>query len=152
MIFAVRSQSDLVPPPFIRCFLGSVLESLLQETSHGHIFILFYVFSSIFIIWFNLQVNFYHRHHHYHHHHHHHHYCYYFHFYYYCNSCTSYYKLRCTCHIKEKTQCTIHRISCFQIALQFPDSLLTDSAAVSSLIEKFTGKKVFVLADTSYGR
>ncbi|RMX51186.1 hypothetical protein pdam_00004083 [Pocillopora damicornis] len=34
---------------------------------------------------------------------------------------------------------------------KFPDSLLTDSAAVSSLIEKFTGKKVFVLADTSYG-
>ena len=99
MIFAVRSQSDLVPPPLIRCFLGSVLESLLQETSHGHIFILFYVFSSIFIIWFNLQVNFYHCHHH---HHHHHHYCYYFHFYYYCNSCTSYYKLRCTCHITEQ--------------------------------------------------
>ena len=39
-----------------------------------------------------------------------------------------------------------------QIALQFPDSLLMDSAAVASLIEKNTGKKVFVLADTSYGR
>ena len=39
-----------------------------------------------------------------------------------------------------------------QIALQFPDSLLIDSAAVASLIEKNTGKKVFVLADTSYGR
>jgi len=40
----------------------------------------------------------------------------------------------------------------FQIALQFPDSLLVDSASVASLIEKNTGKKVFVLADTSYGR
>lgn len=39
-----------------------------------------------------------------------------------------------------------------KIALQFPDSLLMDSAAVASLIEKNTGKKVFVLADTSYGR
>ena len=39
-----------------------------------------------------------------------------------------------------------------QIALQFPDSLLVDSTAVASLIEKNTGKKVFVLADTSYGR
>ena len=39
-----------------------------------------------------------------------------------------------------------------QIALQFPDSLLIDSATVASLIEKNTGKKVFVLADTSYGR
>ncbi|PFX33545.1 2-(3-amino-3-carboxypropyl)histidine synthase subunit 2-like [Stylophora pistillata] len=38
-----------------------------------------------------------------------------------------------------------------KIALQFPDSLLTDSAAVASLIEKLTGKRVFVLADTSYG-
>ncbi|KAL9979820.1 hypothetical protein ACROYT_G017537 [Oculina patagonica] len=38
-----------------------------------------------------------------------------------------------------------------KIALQFPDSLLVDSAAVASLIEKNTEKKVFVLADTSYG-
>ncbi|KAJ7310880.1 Diphthamide biosynthesis protein 2 [Desmophyllum pertusum] len=38
-----------------------------------------------------------------------------------------------------------------KIALQFPDSLLVDSAAVASLVEKNTGKKVFVLADTSYG-
>ena len=30
--------------------------------------------------------------------------------------------------------------------------LLVDSAAVASMLEKETGKKVFVLADTSYGR
>ncbi|CAH3168330.1 unnamed protein product [Pocillopora meandrina] len=53
----------------------------------------------------------------------------------------------------EISRCTdvIKSLGFQKIALQFPDSLLTDSAAVSSLIEKFTGKKVFVLADTSYG-
>ena len=30
--------------------------------------------------------------------------------------------------------------------------LLVDSAAVASMLERDTGKKVFVLADTSYGR
>ena len=66
--------------------------------------------------------------------------------------------LRIEIWIKDPTQCTsgIGSESCLfvtlQIALQFPDSLLADSAAVASLIEKNTGKKVFVLADTSYGR
>jgi diphthamide biosynthesis protein 2 len=38
-----------------------------------------------------------------------------------------------------------------RIALQFPDELLADSAAVSKELEKRTGKNVFILADTSYG-
>lgn len=46
-------------------------------------------------------------------------------------------------------------VLCFtQIALQFPDHLLRDSAAVVSYIEKNTteGCRAYVLADTSYGK
>ncbi|XP_029181638.2 2-(3-amino-3-carboxypropyl)histidine synthase subunit 2-like [Acropora millepora] len=45
----------------------------------------------------------------------------------------------------------INRRDFQKIALQFPDMLLVDSAAVASMLERDTGKKVFVLADTSYG-
>ncbi|XP_073232965.1 2-(3-amino-3-carboxypropyl)histidine synthase subunit 2-like [Porites lutea] len=38
-----------------------------------------------------------------------------------------------------------------KVALQFADSFLADSAAVTSLIENKTSKRAFVLADTSYG-
>ncbi|KAI9313719.1 diphthamide biosynthesis protein 2 [Dichotomocladium elegans] len=38
-----------------------------------------------------------------------------------------------------------------RITLQFPDELLADAAAVASELEKRTGKKIYVLADTSYG-
>lgn len=38
-----------------------------------------------------------------------------------------------------------------RIALQFPDELLADSAAVSSKLRERTGKTTFILADTSYG-
>ncbi|XP_068702450.1 2-(3-amino-3-carboxypropyl)histidine synthase subunit 2-like [Montipora foliosa] len=45
----------------------------------------------------------------------------------------------------------INRGSFQKIALQFPDILLVDSSTVAAVLEKDTGKKVFVLADTSYG-
>ncbi|KAI8340997.1 diphthamide biosynthesis protein 2 [Choanephora cucurbitarum] len=38
-----------------------------------------------------------------------------------------------------------------RIALQFPDQLLADAAAVSKLLVEKTGRDIFVLADTSYG-
>ncbi|KAH8554044.1 diphthamide biosynthesis protein 2 [Umbelopsis sp. PMI_123] len=38
-----------------------------------------------------------------------------------------------------------------RIALQFPDELLADSAAVASKLRERTEKSVFILADTSYG-
>ncbi|KAJ2958183.1 hypothetical protein NQZ79_g6205 [Umbelopsis isabellina] len=38
-----------------------------------------------------------------------------------------------------------------RIALQFPDELLADSAAISSKLREKTGKSTFILADTSYG-
>ncbi|RUP08841.1 hypothetical protein BC936DRAFT_140111 [Jimgerdemannia flammicorona] len=38
-----------------------------------------------------------------------------------------------------------------KIALQFPDELLADSTAVASLLRDRTGKRVYILADTSYG-
>ncbi|CAG8439097.1 1100_t:CDS:10 [Acaulospora morrowiae] len=37
------------------------------------------------------------------------------------------------------------------IALQFPDELLADSAEVAKILENRTQKKIFILADTSYG-
>ncbi|EDO35768.1 predicted protein [Nematostella vectensis] len=39
-----------------------------------------------------------------------------------------------------------------KVALQFPDSLLADSASVARLIEQRASCKAFILADTSYGR
>ncbi|OAD73675.1 hypothetical protein PHYBLDRAFT_112226 [Phycomyces blakesleeanus NRRL 1555(-)] len=38
-----------------------------------------------------------------------------------------------------------------RIALQFPDELLADATAVSSILQQKTGKSFFILADTSYG-
>ncbi|XP_032231590.1 2-(3-amino-3-carboxypropyl)histidine synthase subunit 2 [Nematostella vectensis] len=38
-----------------------------------------------------------------------------------------------------------------KVALQFPDSLLADSASVARLIEQRASCKAFILADTSYG-
>ncbi|CAJ0911630.1 349_t:CDS:2, partial [Entrophospora sp. SA101] len=37
------------------------------------------------------------------------------------------------------------------IALQFPDKLLADSVEIATIIRERTQKKVFILADTSYG-
>uniref|UniRef100_A0A674JS65 Uncharacterized protein n=1 Tax=Terrapene triunguis TaxID=2587831 RepID=A0A674JS65_9SAUR len=39
-----------------------------------------------------------------------------------------------------------------QVALQFPDELLADSAAVAAKMEATTGSKMYILGDTSYGR
>lgn len=39
-----------------------------------------------------------------------------------------------------------------QIAVQFPDELLADSTAVVNQLRVRAGKKVYILADTSYGR
>lgn len=39
-----------------------------------------------------------------------------------------------------------------QVALQFPDELLVDSAAVAAEIERNSRAKTFILGDTSYGR
>uniref|UniRef100_A0A3Q2PNI7 Uncharacterized protein n=1 Tax=Fundulus heteroclitus TaxID=8078 RepID=A0A3Q2PNI7_FUNHE len=39
-----------------------------------------------------------------------------------------------------------------QVALQFPDELLVDSAAVAEEIERNSQAKTFILGDTSYGR
>ncbi|KAG2461276.1 2-(3-amino-3-carboxypropyl)histidine synthase subunit 2 [Polypterus senegalus] len=38
-----------------------------------------------------------------------------------------------------------------KVALQFPDCLLPDSAAVASKLETATGSKMYILGDTSYG-
>ncbi|XP_043941300.1 2-(3-amino-3-carboxypropyl)histidine synthase subunit 2 isoform X1 [Protopterus annectens] len=38
-----------------------------------------------------------------------------------------------------------------KIALQFPDELLADSAAVAFRVEQATGSKTYILGDTSYG-
>ncbi|KAI9020045.1 diphthamide biosynthesis protein 2 [Phycomyces nitens] len=38
-----------------------------------------------------------------------------------------------------------------RIALQFPDELLADATAVSSILQQKTSKSCFILADTSYG-
>lgn len=38
-----------------------------------------------------------------------------------------------------------------KIALQFPDELLADSAAVAFQVEQTTGSKAYILGDTSYG-
>ncbi|CAG8707431.1 6029_t:CDS:2, partial [Racocetra persica] len=38
-----------------------------------------------------------------------------------------------------------------RIALQFPDELLADSAEITTVLHDRTRKKIFVLADTSYG-
>ncbi|KAI8365398.1 diphthamide biosynthesis protein 2 [Radiomyces spectabilis] len=38
-----------------------------------------------------------------------------------------------------------------RVALQFPDELLADAAAVSAILRERTGKEIFILADTSYG-
>ncbi|RIA85674.1 putative diphthamide synthesis protein [Glomus cerebriforme] len=37
------------------------------------------------------------------------------------------------------------------VALQFPDELLADSAEIATILKERTKKKIFVLADTSYG-
>jgi diphthamide biosynthesis protein 2 len=39
-----------------------------------------------------------------------------------------------------------------KVALQFPDELLADSVEVATILKERTKKKIFVLADTSYGR
>lgn len=39
-----------------------------------------------------------------------------------------------------------------QVALQFPDELLSDAVKISAEIEKETKAKTFILGDTSYGR
>ena len=39
-----------------------------------------------------------------------------------------------------------------QVALQFPDHLLVDSVAVAAILERESGKAVYILGDTSYGR
>lgn len=44
------------------------------------------------------------------------------------------------------------RWPCRQVALQFPDELLADSAAVAAKMEEATGSKMYILGDTSYGR
>ncbi|KAI8979525.1 diphthamide biosynthesis protein 2 [Mycotypha africana] len=51
----------------------------------------------------------------------------------------------------ERTVAAIKDGAYKRIALQFPDELLADSAAVSEELAKRTGQNVFVLADTSYG-
>uniref|UniRef100_A0A8C0GFR8 2-(3-amino-3-carboxypropyl)histidine synthase subunit 2 n=1 Tax=Chelonoidis abingdonii TaxID=106734 RepID=A0A8C0GFR8_CHEAB len=38
-----------------------------------------------------------------------------------------------------------------RVALQFPDELLVDSAAVAAKMEEATGSKMYILGDTSYG-
>ncbi|GES89558.1 diphthamide biosynthesis protein 2 [Rhizophagus clarus] len=38
-----------------------------------------------------------------------------------------------------------------KVALQFPDELLADSSTVATILKERTKKKIFVLADTSYG-
>ncbi|XP_075791903.1 LOW QUALITY PROTEIN: 2-(3-amino-3-carboxypropyl)histidine synthase subunit 2 [Pelodiscus sinensis] len=38
-----------------------------------------------------------------------------------------------------------------RVALQFPDELLADSAAVAAKMEEATGSKMYILGDTSYG-
>ncbi|XP_064415501.1 2-(3-amino-3-carboxypropyl)histidine synthase subunit 2 [Latimeria chalumnae] len=38
-----------------------------------------------------------------------------------------------------------------KVALQFPDELLIDSAAIAMVLEKITQAKIFILGDTSYG-
>ena len=39
-----------------------------------------------------------------------------------------------------------------KVALQFPDNLLPDSVAVATILRENSGKEVFILGDTSYGR
>uniref|UniRef100_A0A452GWD8 Uncharacterized protein n=1 Tax=Gopherus agassizii TaxID=38772 RepID=A0A452GWD8_9SAUR len=38
-----------------------------------------------------------------------------------------------------------------RVALQFPDELLVDSAAIAAKMEEATGSKMYILGDTSYG-
>ncbi|XP_031556795.1 2-(3-amino-3-carboxypropyl)histidine synthase subunit 2-like, partial [Actinia tenebrosa] len=51
----------------------------------------------------------------------------------------------------EKTVEIISKHNYENVALQFPDSLLSDSSSVASLLEKQTNARIYVLADTSYG-
>lgn len=39
-----------------------------------------------------------------------------------------------------------------QVALQFPDELLADAAAVAARMEAATGAEMYILGDTTYGR
>lgn len=39
-----------------------------------------------------------------------------------------------------------------KVALQFPDEMLKDSCQIALTIQKHTNSKIFILADTSYGR
>ncbi|KAJ3163445.1 Diphthamide biosynthesis protein 2 [Geranomyces michiganensis] len=52
----------------------------------------------------------------------------------------------------ERTVRHILSNDCSKIALQFPDDLLADAAEVSTLIKTRTGKDVYILADTTFGR
>jgi diphthamide biosynthesis protein 2 len=39
----------------------------------------------------------------------------------------------------------------FEVALQFPDELLGDASEVVMLLQEKTGKRLYILADTTYG-
>lgn len=39
-----------------------------------------------------------------------------------------------------------------QVALQFPDKLLADAITVAKELRLLTGRRVFILGDTTYGR
>lgn len=45
-----------------------------------------------------------------------------------------------------------HPLSSPQVALQFPDELLADAAAVAARMEAATAAEMYVLGDTTYGR
>lgn len=51
----------------------------------------------------------------------------------------------------KKTVNFIQQYQSKRVALQFPDELLVDSAAIAAKLEEATGSKMFILGDTSYG-
>ena len=53
---------------------------------------------------------------------------------------------------KLQTECSHVMLRVPQVALQFPDQLLCDSVAVTTILARESGRECVILGDTSYGR